>query len=167
MYFHTNRYGRRGAAIHAISGVDIALWDLRGKALGKPVYELWAARHPAPIRAYASYLFGDTPDETARLAREAIDLGLRAVKFGWGPFGNDPQTDRRHVAAARRAVGDECELMVDVGCKWDARTALERARLLAPFRLGWLEEPLSQDDLRTTPSCAASRPCRSRPARGR
>src|SRR4029077_9574649 len=54
MYFHTNRYGRRGAAIHAISGVDMALWDLRGKALGQSVYQLWGARDPAPIRAYAS-----------------------------------------------------------------------------------------------------------------
>ncbi len=148
MYLHTNRYGRRGAAIHAISGVDLALWDLRGKALGQPVYQLWGARDPAPIRAYASYLFGDTPDETLRLAREARELGLTAVKFGWGPFGADADVDRDHVAAARRGVGDDCELMVDAGCKWDAPTALERARLLAPFRLAWLEEPLSQDDLK-------------------
>ncbi len=148
MYYHTNRYGRRGAAIHAISGVDIALWDLKGKALGKPVYELWGGAHRETVRAYASYLFGDTPEETARLAREAVDLGLSAVKFGWGPFGKDSDVDRAHVEAARGAVGDDCDLMVDAGCAWDAETAYARAQLLAPFNLFWIEEPLSQDDLR-------------------
>lgn len=148
MYFHTNRYGRRGAAIHAMSGVDTALWDLRGKAVGQPVYQLWGGAGRANMRAYASYLFGDTPDETFRLAQEAKRLGLEAVKFGWGPFGKDAQVDRDHVEAARRAVGDNCELMVDAGCKWDVATALARAELLKPLGIGWLEEPLSQDDLR-------------------
>src|SRR5437868_11264276 len=76
MYHHTNRYGRRGAAVHAISGADIALWDLRGKALGKPVYELLGGAHHKTVRAYASYLFGASPRETADLARQAVDLGL-------------------------------------------------------------------------------------------
>jgi L-alanine-DL-glutamate epimerase-like enolase superfamily enzyme len=148
LYHHTNRYGRRGAALHALSGADIALWDLRGQAAGKPVYELLGGSHRKTIRAYASYLFGETPTETADLARQAVDLGLTAVKFGWGPFGRDAAADVAQVEAARRAVGDECSLMVDVGCKWDAGTALSRAQLLAPYRLGWLEEPLSQDDLK-------------------
>jgi len=147
MYFHTNRYGRRGAALHAISGVDIALWDLRGKALGQGVHALWGGATLASIRAYASYLFGETPDETFRLAGEARALGLTAVKFGWGPFGNDAGLDRDHVEAARRGVGDHCDLMVDAGCKWDVATALARAKLFAPFGISWLEEPLSQDDL--------------------
>ena len=147
IYYHTNRYGRRGAAIHAISGVDIALWDLMGKALGKPIHELWDGAHRKTVRAYASHLFGDSPEETERLARAARDLGLSAVKFGWGPFGRDPEVDRAHVAAARRGVGDGCHLMVDAGCSWDVETALSRAELLAPFDLFWIEEPLSQDDL--------------------
>ncbi len=148
MYYHTNRYGRRGAAIHAISGVDIALWDILGKARGKPVYQLIGDARPSPIRAYASYLFGDEPAETKRLGREAVDLGLTAVKFGWGPFGRDANVDLEHVEAARTAVGNDHDLMVDVGCKWDADTALARAEMLKPFQLTWLEEPLSQDDLR-------------------
>ncbi|HEX3726650.1 MAG TPA: mandelate racemase/muconate lactonizing enzyme family protein [Pirellulales bacterium] len=147
MYFHTNRYGRRGVAIHAMSGVDIALWDLRGKALGVPIYALWGGARRPVMQAYASYLFGDTPEGTARLAAEARQLGLSAVKFGWGPFGAEAATDRRHVAAARDALGNDCQLMVDAGCKWDADTALERAKMLAEFNVGWLEEPLSQDDL--------------------
>ncbi len=147
MYHHTNRYGRRGAAIHAISGVDTALWDLRGKALGLPVAALWGGARRSTIPAYASYLFGQSPDETARLANEARQVGLRAVKFGWGPFGADAAADRNHVAAARRALGDDCQLMVDAGCRWDAETALERAKMLAEFNIAWLEEPLDQDDL--------------------
>jgi L-alanine-DL-glutamate epimerase-like enolase superfamily enzyme len=147
MYYHTNRYGRRGAAVHAISGADIALWDLRGKALDKPVYELLGGARRRTVRAYASYLFGASAAETAELARQACDLGLTAVKFGWGPFGTDAGVDRAHVEAARRAVGDDRDLMVDAGQCWDAATALERAQLLEPYCIAWLEEPLSQDDL--------------------
>ena len=148
MYYHTNRYGRRGAAIHAISGADIALWDLRGKALGKPVYELLGGAHRSSVRAYASYLFGATPQETADLARQAADLGLSAAKFGWGPFGKDLSTDLAHVEAARRALGDTRDLMVDAGCSLTVASALERANHLAPLKIAWLEEPLAQDDLK-------------------
>jgi L-alanine-DL-glutamate epimerase-like enolase superfamily enzyme len=147
MYHQTNRYGRRGAALHAISGADIALWDLRGKALGRPVSELLGGAHRPDVRAYASYLFGDNPGRTADLAREAVDLGLTAVKFGWGPFGREEAADVAQVEAARRAVGDGRDLMVDAGQCWDAPTALRRARALEPFGIAWLEEPLSQDDL--------------------
>lgn len=147
MYYHTNRYGRRGAVIHAMSGVDIALWDLKGKALGIPIYELWGGAKRTTVRAYASFLFGTCPDETATLARHGTEMGLSAVKFGWSHFGQDPELDRAHVAAARRAIGGDCELMVDAGCVWDAETALARAQLLAPLGITWLEEPLSQDDL--------------------
>ena len=146
MYYHTNRYGRRGAAIHAISGADIALWDLAGQAAGKPVYELLGGAVRTDVRAYASLLFGSTPAETGRLAAEAAELGLTAAKFGWEGFGIDADTDVAHVAAAREALGDERDLMIDVGCKWDWETALDRARLLEPYRLTWIEEPLSQDD---------------------
>ena len=148
MYYHTNRYGRRGAAIHAISGADIALWDLKGKALGKPVHDLLGGLRRRSIRAYASYLFGATPAETADLAQQAVDLGLTAVKFGWGPFGKDLSTDLAHVEAARHAVGDGRDLMVDAGCAFDVAAALERAERLASLKIGWLEEPLSQDDLK-------------------
>jgi len=146
LYYHTNRYGRRGAAIHAISGADIAIWDLLGKAQGKPVSELLGGAQRTEVRAYASYLFGDTPDDTAALATEAVGLGLTAVKFGWGLFGKNANTDLAHVGAARKALGDDRELMVDAGHVWDWQTALERARMLEPLNITWLEEPLSQDD---------------------
>lgn len=146
MYYQTNRYGRRGVAVHAISGADIALWDIRGKVEGKPVYELLGGKHRNTVRAYASYLFGDTAECTAQLAREAVDLGLTAAKFGWGPFGKDPDADFAHVKAAREVLGDNRDLMVDAGHAWRWETALERSKLLEPLRIGWLEEPLGQDD---------------------
>lgn len=148
MYYHTNRYGRRGAAIHAISAADIALWDLLGKARGVPVFRLLGGQAPRMIRGYASLLFGATPEETARLGREAVGLGLTAVKFGWGPFGREEAVDLAHLAAAREVLGDERDLLVDAGHAWDWRTALSRAESFHPFRIGWLEEPLAQDDRR-------------------
>ena len=82
MYHQTNRYGRRGAAVHTISGVDLALWDLLGKHLNQPVYELLGGLKRPRIRVYMSVLFEDTPEETAALATEARELGFTAVKFG-------------------------------------------------------------------------------------
>lgn len=146
MYYETNRYGRRGAAIHAISGADIALWDICGKAAGKPVCELLGGNFRETVRAYASVLFGDHPEDTAELAREFAQMGLTAAKFGWGPFGVDEQTDTAHVQAAREALGDQRDLMVDAGHAWDVETACQRARLLAQWDIAWLEEPLGQDD---------------------
>jgi L-rhamnonate dehydratase len=118
IYHQTNRYGRRGAAVHAISGVDLALWDLiLGKHEGRPVYELLGGLVCPRVRAYASMLFGATPEATAALARGARADGLTACKFGWGPFGADPAVDIAHVRAARDALGPDIELMVDAGCK--------------------------------------------------
>lgn len=157
LYHHTNRYGRRGAVIHAISGADLALWDLYGKAVGKPLYELLGNERHRSIRAYASYLFGSTPKETGELARQAVDLGLTAMKFGWGPFGQDLTQDLAHVEAARRFAGNSRDVMVDAGQAFRVQAALERARLLLQFDIGWLEEPLSQDDSRGYAElCAAS-----------
>ncbi|MBI82415.1 MAG: mandelate racemase [Planctomycetaceae bacterium] len=148
MYYQTNRFGRRGAAIHAISGADIALWDIRGKIEGKPISQLLGGALRSDVRAYASVLFGDTPDETARMASEYVQMGLTAVKFGWGPLGPDAEVDLAHVRAARQAIGPDRDLMVDAGHAWDWETALGRTELFKPFNLTWLEEPVGQDDRR-------------------
>ena len=152
---------RRHGLAYLLRGQDPldvgALWDLRGKAAGKPVYELLGEGCRGSIRAYASYLFGSTPRETGELARQAVDLGLTAMKFGWGPFGQDLSQDLAHVEAARRAAGPSRDVMVDAGLAFSVQPALERARLLQQFDIGWLEEPLSQDDLRGYAElCAAS-----------
>lgn len=99
------------------------------------------------VRAYASFLFGNSPEETAERAAQAHELGLTAVKFGWGPFGASETTDLAHAAAARDALGDEVELMIDAGQAWDPETALARAQKLADYDIAWLEEPLPPEDL--------------------
>jgi L-alanine-DL-glutamate epimerase-like enolase superfamily enzyme len=146
MYRGTIYFGRRGAAIHAISGADIALWDLLGKATGLPVYQLLGGAYRTRIRAYASDLMPDTIDAAHRRAAQLRDAGFTAFKFGWGPLGASETRDTDLIAAARRGIGDENELLIDIGLCWDASTAIARARRFAEFNLGWIEEPLPPDD---------------------
>src|SRR5947199_5331221 len=147
MYEGTIFFGRQGAAIQAMSGVEIALWDIVGKATGRPVYQLLGGGFRKRFRAYASILFGDTPAETGRLARELAAKGYRAVKFGWGPMGQGEESDIAHVRAARQGLGPQVELMVDAGLCWDTATAIRRARQFEEFNLAWPEEPLHPDNI--------------------
>src|SRR5262249_57426059 len=97
MYEGTIYFGRQGAVIQAMSGIEIALWDIVGKATERPVYQLLGGAFRKRLRAYASILFGDTPAETERAARALAEQGYRAVKFGWGPMGQSQGGDRAHV----------------------------------------------------------------------
>ena len=156
---------------HAYSGGDIALWDLLGQRLQEPVYRLLGFKEALSKQAYASLLFGDTPDATRLLARSAIQSGFKAAKFGWGPFGGSESLDIQLVKAAREGLGKQSALMVDAGTAWgeDWRTALQRAQRLAPYQLTWLEEPLSPDAVvacgeltqRSAVPIAAGEGCRS------
>ncbi len=147
MYQGTLYYGREGAVIQAMAGIDLALWDIKGKALQQPVYKLLGGGFRKQVRAYASNMFQFTAEATAERARQARDQGFTAVKFGWEPFGRDPKTDCAYLDAIRAAVGDDMDIMLDVGLIWDAKTTLQRARLFEPYRLAWIEEPLPPDDL--------------------
>jgi len=138
--------GRRGAGLHAMSGIDMALWDIKGKALGLPVWKLLGGGFHRTIRCYASSLFGATPEETGELARRYRDRGFTAVKFGWDPMGRDEKTDLALVREARRGLGEEPDLLIDAGLVWDSKTALARARAFSEQRIFWLEEPLRPDD---------------------
>ena len=145
--YNSNIYsGRRGIAIHAMSGIDIALWDIKGKFFGQPIWKLLGGGFHSRIRAYASSLFGATPKETGERARRFRDLGFTAAKFGWAPMGQDEKTDRALVREARHGLGDENDLMIDAGMVWDAKTAIQRARAFADYNIFWLEEPLRPDD---------------------
>ena len=147
MYRQNIYSGRRGIAIHAMSGIDMALWDIKGKILGQPIWKLLGGGfHTNRIRAYASSLFGATPEETGEKARRLRDKGFTAVKLGWDPMGQDEKTDIALVREARRGLGDDLDLMIDGGMVWDAKTALQRARAFSNYRIFWLEEPLSPDD---------------------
>lgn len=145
--YNANLYsGRRGLLLHAISGIDIALWDIKGKFFGQPIWKLLGGGFQQRIRAYASSLFGVTPEETGERARRFRDFGFTAVKFGWAPMGRDRETDVALVREARRGLGADAELMIDAGQVWNAKTAIQRTRAFAEYDLFWLEEPLHPDD---------------------
>ena len=140
-------YGPGGVARHAMSGVDMALWDIKGKAAGRPVRRLLAPDAPDAVPCYASVLWPDRPEEVAASARAFADQGYRAVKYGWGPMGPDVNLDVELVAAARDALGPDIDLMVDAGRAWTAEQALARAEAFAPYDVFWLEEPLGPWDM--------------------
>lgn len=142
-YIATRWYGRKGVAVSAIGGVDIALWDLRGKALGKPVYKLLGATRSS-VPAYASgMLWKDDPAELRDEAQRHLAEGFRAVKMR---LGRSPEYDRGSVTAVRQAIGTSARLMVD----GNARYTLEQVRRILPeFRSAgvfWLEEPFAPED---------------------
>src|SRR3954469_21117746 len=147
MYEGTIFFGRQGAVIQAMSGVEIALWDIVGKATQRPVYQLLGGGFRKKFRAYASILFGDTPAETEKIGANLARQGYRAVKFGWGPMGQGEASDIAHVRAARQGIGPDCELMIDAGLCWDTATAIRRAQQFEEFRPTWLEEPLHPDNV--------------------
>jgi L-rhamnonate dehydratase len=147
MYRRTMYFGRTAVAITAMAAVDMALWDLKGKKFGEPIYRLLGGKHHDRLRAYASILFGRDAAETREIGRRWVDAGYTAVKFGWEPMGESEALDRELVRGARAGVGDEATLLIDAGCVWDGRTALRRAHAFAEQRIEWLEEPLRQDDV--------------------
>ena len=133
-------------AEHTLSGVDIAMWDLIGRQLGKPVYQLLGYRKAHPKLAYASALFGSSPQETFKKVRHFVLQGFRAVKLGWGSYGKcGLRYDTEQVEAAREASGKSCQLMIDAGTIWRDNVASARARLTALKRakVTWLEEPFA------------------------
>lgn len=144
--------GRGGAITHAISGIDIALWDIFGKATRQPISRLLGGRYRESIKPYGSVLM-DEPDKLRPVLENGIKRGFRAFKIGWGPFGRKcRRTDEAIVRGARETVGPNVELMVDAGgsdafwphgYKW----ALNTAKMLADYEVIWFEEPLRPDDL--------------------
>lgn len=142
-----NYYGRSAVGLHAMAGVNLALWDIAGKAHELPVYRLLGGAFRTKFRAYASVLFGDTPEETRMIGQRFADEGFTAVKFGWGPIGEDEKQDIALVREARKGVGDDIDVLIDAGQVWDWETALTRTRAFAEYRPFWIEEPLQPDDI--------------------
>jgi len=127
-------WGRRGLAMMAVSGVELALWDLAGKALGVPVYQLLGGLCASRARAYASLLRYETPAQVRQAVAAALGLGFTAIKLH--------QTDLQSVAAAREAAGAGAELMLDTNCPWTVEEAIRIGRRLERYDLRWLEEPV-------------------------
>jgi L-alanine-DL-glutamate epimerase-like enolase superfamily enzyme len=148
MYRGSVYYGRRGVALQAISAIDIALWDIAGKFYQQPIHVLLGAKWRDRVRAYASTLFRPTPEAMCAAARGYLDEGFTAVKFGWGGFGRDPQLDLQLVEAARRALGDRHDLLIDTGwfVERTPKQAIQLVRSLEPFRPAFVEELLHPED---------------------
>ena len=145
-------------APHTWSGVEIALWDLLGKAHGQPVWKLLGYRQSFPKLPYASQLFGDTPARTYQQAVAAREQKFRAVKFGWGPIGRSTlKTDVEHFNAAREGLGKDAILMIDVGQIFgdDVAAAAERIPALHQVAAVWLEEPFHTSALSSYAHLAA------------
>ncbi|SEF10880.1 mandelate racemase/muconate lactonizing enzyme family protein [Jiangella alba] len=152
LHEHTFWLGRGGAVTHAVSGIDIALWDILGQVAGLPVSTLLGGRYRERVRPYASVLMDDPPvlkDDLARL----VALGFTAFKIGWGSFGRaNDAVDEEIVRAARETVGPDALLAVDAGgsdafwsrgLSWAVRTT----DMLAGYDVAWFEEALRPDDV--------------------
>jgi L-alanine-DL-glutamate epimerase-like enolase superfamily enzyme len=153
LHAHTFWMGRGGSITHAISGMDIAMWDILGKATGQPVSRLLGGRYRDRVMPYASILMQE-PEPLAERLRETRAQGFRAFKIGWGPFGRRGSYahDEAIVRAARDAVGPDSRLMVDPGGSdafWpgDYKWAIRTAQMLADYDVYWFEEALRPDDL--------------------
>ncbi len=145
-------------ADHALSGIDIALWDLLGKRHDEPAYRLLGYEHAYPKVPYASLLFGDTPQETLEKAKGVRAKGYRAIKFGWGSFGRGRlEDDVDQVVAAREGLGNDGILCVDAGTVWgtDVDAAKARLNVLREQQATWLEEPFHTGALQAYHSLAA------------
>src|SRR3954451_2396914 len=115
MYRKTMYFGRKGVGITAMAAVDMALWDLKGKAFGQPIHRLLGGKHHSKIRGYASILFGRDGKETADIARKWVAAGYTAVKFGWEPMGTSEAVDIDLIRGAREGLG-KATLSIDAGC---------------------------------------------------
>ncbi|WP_051534121.1 mandelate racemase/muconate lactonizing enzyme family protein [Desulfitibacter alkalitolerans] len=146
MYLGTTRYGRKGAAVRAISGIDMALWDLVGKTTNTPVYKLLGG-YADKIKVYASGGFYTDRNDPAELVEEMLSYlnrGFNAVKM---KVGRDLKKDIQRVKIVREAVGSDIDLLVDANEAWDVGTSLKFIKGVEDYNIFWLEEPLAPDDI--------------------
>jgi D-galactarolactone cycloisomerase len=153
LHQHTFWMGRGGTLTHTISGIDIALWDIAGKVLRQPIARLMGGVYRRRVRPYCSLLM-EEPAAMAETIARFREQGFRAFKIGWGPFGRrgDAKLDEAIVKSAREATGNDDQLFVDAGASdayWPntLRWAINTARMLAAYEVGWFEEALRPDAL--------------------
>ena len=156
MYRYLAYYGRRGAGMQMLSGADIALWDIAGKAFNQPIWKLLGAGYRDKVKGYASTLFRPTPDAMKAAVASYLAHGFRAIKFGWGVLGHDPALDMALVQAAREEAGPDVDLMVDSG--WYGVTHarpfkprslkdwIKLVRCLEELNVFWLEDFLHPEN---------------------
>ncbi len=136
-----------GSVVCGISAIEVACWDIRGKAEGVPVCELLGGRHSESIDAYASDLFWEEPARMAEKAAGYVEQGFRCVKTHIGAPG-ERDRDLQRTEMIRNAIGPDIGFMIDINTGFDRATALERGRELAAFNPFWYEEPLPPLDFK-------------------
>jgi L-alanine-DL-glutamate epimerase-like enolase superfamily enzyme len=141
MYRKTNYYGRLGVVMHAMSGVDMALWDILGKAAGKPVHKLLGGSYCSDARAYASMLMPESVGEVREAVGRYVAEGFTAVKLGYGPLGTDVRQDVELAEAAKEVAGRDVEVMIDIGHGYTLKMAMQAAREFEDIGIYWMEEP--------------------------
>jgi len=141
MYRKTNYYGRLGVVMHAMSGVDMALWDILGKAVGKPVHKLLGGSYCTDVRAYASMLMPESVGEVREAVGRYVAEGFTAVKLGYGPLGTDVRKDVELAETAKEAAGRDVEVMIDIGHGYTLKMAMQAAREFEDIGIYWMEEP--------------------------
>lgn len=152
MYLASLFYGQHGAAIQAMSGIDIAIWDIIGKATGQPIWKLLGGMYRDKVRCYASTLMPYTPSEAAEEALKWKEAGYSAVKLGWGGFELGMRENIALVQAAREAVGDDMDILLDIGfipsaeVTIDAASRIQLVRELEQFNPYAVEEALWPHD---------------------
>jgi D-galactarolactone cycloisomerase len=148
LYARYRDHGQKGVVIQGLSGIDIALWDLKGKYLGQPVHRLMGGPVRDKVKAYATGLYRrDRPDHTAYLSEEALEsraLGFQAMKL---KVGFNVEDDVRAVHAVRKAIGPDIGLMIDANHAYDAVEAIRLGRRIEDADIGWFEEPVPPEDL--------------------
>jgi L-alanine-DL-glutamate epimerase-like enolase superfamily enzyme len=150
MYEETFYYGRRGVVIHALAGIDIALWDIRGQAEGRPIADLLGPRRRDRVKAYGTiYPTGATQDEIRRNIDRGLARGVRAIKVCGDPaWRGHPEKAAFVLRTAREHVGPAIDLMLDASLAWETAEQVEPVlAVLAECRYEWLEAPLPLDDL--------------------
>ncbi len=151
MYRRTLPFGRKGIGMVAISAVDLAIWDAKGKILKQPVFKLLGGRTKPQIEVYASRLYSQPLDTLYTEAKAYADQGYKSVKlrFGWGPKDGLEGMHRNVdlVRTTREAVGPNVDIMGDAYMGWTLEYAKRMVRMLAPLNMRWIEEPVSSDDL--------------------
>lgn len=132
---------------HTFSGIEVALLDLLAKKENCPIYSLLGDKKTTPKIAYASVLFGKTPEETFNIGKSIKEKKFKAIKFGWQNFGLDIQLDEQHLIAAREGIGKDLDLMIDVGAIWgtNIEKAQKRLDIFNNANITWLEEPFYSD----------------------
>lgn len=147
VYWRLQSIGRRGLVAHAYSAVDLALWDLKGKAAGLPLYKLLGgARDSAPVYGSDTGWLWMSPEEIIETSRPYLDQGMMGIKVKVG--GSDPEADAERVTRVREALGEDMWLGVDANQRYDYGTALSMGHFFEEeMGVDWFEEPLSCEDV--------------------